>query len=70
MAETKVFTMRLDADLLARIDRVVEGVAGQGPRPSRSEMIRWLLEGALRIQESESRRPATRRAARRARAGR
>jgi hypothetical protein len=50
MAETKVFTMRMDEKLLAQIDelndrryRVAGGTKGKPPTISRAETIRWLL---------------------------
>ena len=49
MPETKVFTMRLDEDLLERIDKLndrrfyVAGGKGKPPALTRAESIRWLL---------------------------
>jgi hypothetical protein len=59
MAETKIFTMRMDAGLLGRIDQVGEryyrSVSRKGPAPklSRAETIRWLL--TLGLEEVERR---------------
>ncbi len=55
MHETKVFTMRLDPELIERIDKLndrrfsLAGGKGKPPAISRAETIRWLL--AVGIEE-------------------
>lgn len=52
VVEAKPFTVRLDARLLARIDKLIRRRAELGePTLTRAGAIRWLLEKALAAQE-------------------